>query len=344
MSMRSAGRTPPPVLRRTRPPWHPPRMSLSRRFLLGVPLLALPGAARAASQTFDAFLDGVRAEARRGGVSPATLSRALTGIRPNDRVLELDRRQPEFTQTWAQYRDARLSQARIDAGRRAFADHRATLEGVQARFRVPARIVVAIWGIETNYGGFTGNFSVIESLATLAWDGRRSAYFRAELLAALKILDAGHVAPDRMRGSWAGAMGHPQFMPSNFERLAVDRMRWPPRHLGQPRPRSAPSPTTSRSGWREEELWGREVALPPGFNPEDARRENTRPLRDWARMGVRRSDGQPLPAAEIEAAILLPGGAGGQAFAVYHNFNVIRRYNPSNFYALSVGLLSDRVA
>ncbi len=321
-------------------------MSLSRRFLLGVTLLALPGAARAASQTFDAFLDGVRAEARRGGVSAATLSRALSGIRPNDRVLELDRRQPEFTQSWAQYRDARLSQGRIDAGRRAFADNRATLEGVQARFRVPARIVVAIWGIETNYGGFTGNFSVIESLATLAWDGRRSAYFRAELLAALKILDGGHVAAERMRGSWAGAMGHPQFMPSNFERLAVDMDGDGRRDIWDSRADALGSIANylARSGWREEELWGREVALPPGFNPEDARRENTRPLRDWARMGVRRADGQPLPAAEIEAAILLPGGAGGQAFAVYHNFNVIRRYNPSNFYALSVGLLSDRVA
>ena len=318
----------------------------SRRFVLGAPLLLLPGAAAAASQSFEAFLDGVRAEARRGGISQATLSRALTGIRPIDRVLELDRRQPEFTQTWEQYRDARLSQARIDGGRRAFADNRATLEAVQGRFRVSPRIVVAIWGIETNYGGFTGNFGVIESLATLAWDGRRSAYFRAELLAALKILDAGHVAPDRMRGSWAGAMGHPQFMPSNFERLAVDMDGDGRRDIWDSRADALGSIANylARHGWREEELWGREVRLPPGFDPAEARRENTRPLRDWARMGVRRADGQPLPVAEVEAAILLPGGAGGQAFAVYPNFNVIRRYNPSNFYALSVGLLSDRVA
>jgi len=322
-------------------------MSVTRRIALLSPLAALlPGPARAATQTFEAFLEGVRAEARRGGVSQAILTRALAGIRPNDRVLELDRRQPEFTQTWAQYRDARLAQSRIDGGRRAFADNRATLDAVQARFRVSPRVIVAIWGLETNYGGFTGNFNVIESLATLAWDGRRSAYFRAELLAALRILEAGHVAPDRMRGSWAGAMGHPQFMPSNFDRLAVDMDGDGRRDIWENRADALGSIANylARSGWREDELWGREVVLPPGFDPADARRENTKPLREWVRLGVRRPDGTSLPTLDLEAAILLPGGAGGQAFAIYPNFNVIRRYNPSNFYALAVGMLSDRVA
>jgi membrane-bound lytic murein transglycosylase B len=323
-------------------------MLISRRLALSTLALASlpPGLARAATQSFEAFLEGVRTEARRAGVSQATLSRALTGIRPNDRVLELDRRQPEFTQTWEQYRDARLSPARIDAGRRAFIDNRATLEAVQARFRVSPRVVVAIWGLETNYGGFTGNFNVVESLATLAWDGRRAAYFRTELIAALKILDGGHVTPDRMRGSWAGAMGHPQFMPSNFDRLAVDMDGDGRRNIWDSRPDALGSIANylARSGWREEELWGREVVLPPGFDPNDARRENTRPLREWVRLGVQRPDGTALPALDMEAAILLPGGPGGQAFSIYHNFNVIRRYNPSNFYALAVGMLSDRVA
>ncbi len=322
-------------------------MRVSRRLFLATPaLLVQAPRAEAATQSFEAFLDGVRADARRAGIRPAVLQQALSGLRPNDRVLELDRRQPEFTQTWEQYRDARLTQARIDAGRRAFADNRATLEAVQARFRVSPRVVVAIWGVETNYGGFTGNMNVIEALATLAWDGRRSAYFRNELIAALKILDAGHVTPERMRGSWAGAMGHPQFMPSNFDRLAVDMDGDGRRDIWDNRADALGSIAhyLSRSGWREEELWGREVLLPPGFNPEEARRENTRPLREWAQLGVRRADGGPLPVADMEAAILLPGGAGGQAFAVYANFNVIRRYNPSNFYALAVGMLSDRVA
>jgi membrane-bound lytic murein transglycosylase B len=321
-------------------------MFATRRTALTAALGCLAAPAIAATQSFEAFLEGVRAEARRQGVSQATLQRALTGLRPNERVLELDRRQPEFTQTWAQYRDARLSQARIDNGRRAFADNRATLEAVQARFRVSARIVVAIWGLETSYGGFTGNMNVIQSLATLAWDGRRSAYFRNELMAALKILDAGHITPERMVGSWAGAMGQPQFMPSNFDRLAVDMDGDGRRDIWDNKADALGSIANylARSGWREDELWGREVVLPSGFDSTEARRDNTKPLREWIRLGVRRPDGTALPAMDLPAAILLPGGAGGQAFAVYPNFNVIRRYNPSDFYALTVGMLSDRVA
>ncbi|MDP3418205.1 lytic transglycosylase domain-containing protein [Falsiroseomonas sp.] len=320
-------------------------MNPTRRIILSAAALLIAPRAQAASQGFDAFLDGVRADARRAGISQGTLNRAFSGLRPNDRVLELDRRQPEFTQTWEQYRDARLSQQRIEAGRRAFADNRATLEAVQARFSVSPRIVTAIWGLETNYGGFMGNMNVIQSLATLAWDGRRATYFRNELLAALKILDAGHVAPERMRGSWAGAMGHPQFMPSNFDRLAVDMDGDGRRDIWDNRADALGSIGNylARSGWRDDELWGREVVLPSGFNPEQARRDNMRPLRDWVRMGVRRPDGVELPPLDMQAAVLIPGPS-GQAFLIYHNFNVIRRYNPSNFYALAVGMLSDRVA
>ncbi|MDO9502171.1 lytic transglycosylase domain-containing protein [Falsiroseomonas sp.] len=320
-------------------------MNPTRRIILSAAALLIAPRAQAASQGFDAFLDGVRADARRAGISQGTLNRAFSGLRPNDRVLELDRRQPEFTQTWEQYRDARLSQQRIEAGRRAFADNRATLEAVQARFSVSPRIVTAIWGLETNYGGFMGNMNVIQSLATLAWDGRRATYFRNELLAALKILDAGHVTPERMRGSWAGAMGHPQFMPSNFDRLAVDMDGDGRRDIWDNRADALGSIGNylARSGWRDDELWGREVVLPSGFNPEQARRDNMRPLRDWVRMGVRRPDGVELPPLDMQAAVLIPGPS-GQAFLIYHNFNVIRRYNPSNFYALAVGMLSDRVA
>lgn len=302
--------------------------------------------ARAATASFEEFLSGLRADARRAGISQGTLDRALSGLRPNDRVLELDRRQPEFTQTWEQYRDGRLSQTRIDAGRQAYADNRGLLESVASRYGVSPRIIVAIWGLETNYGTFTGNFNVVESLATLAWDGRRSTYFRNELLAALRILEAGHVTPDRMRGSWAGAMGHPQFMPTSFERLAVDfdgdgrKDIWG--NVGDAL--GSIANYLSSNGWRGDERWGREALLPAGFDPSQARRNNTRPLREWVRAGVRAADGTELPLLDMPTAILLPGGPGGQAFMVYQNFNVIRRYNPSDYYALVVGLLSDRVA
>lgn len=313
-------------------------------------LAATPAFARNArgEGTFDAFLDGVRAEARRGGVSAATITRAFSGLRPNDRVLELDRRQAEFTQTWPQYRDARLSPARIDAGRRAYAEHRTLLQAIQTRFRVSARVVVAIWGLETNYGGFTGTFNVIEALATLAWEGRRAAFFRAELLAALRILDAGNVSVERMRGSHAGAMGHPQFMPTSFERLAVDFDGDGRRDIWDSRADALGSIANylARSGWRESEPWGFEVLLPSGFDTTIADHRQMRPMREWGRMGVARAGGGGLPGQEGEWAIVIPGLTRGddQAFMVGANFMAIRRYNPSNFYATAVGILSDRVA
>jgi membrane-bound lytic murein transglycosylase B len=205
--------------------------------------------------------------------------------------------------------------------------------------------VVAIWGLETSYGGFTGTFNTIEALATLAWDGRRAAFFRAELLAALRILEKGDIAPDRMRGSHAGAMGHPQFMPSSFERLAVDFDGDGRRDIWDDRADALASIANylAQSGWRYDERWGREVLLPAGFDPSQAGRDSRRPLSEWTRMGVTTADGSELPPLAMQTAILLPAGTGGQAFAVYDNFNVIRRYNPSDYYALVVGLLSDRV-
>jgi membrane-bound lytic murein transglycosylase B len=332
--------------------WHEQGMITRRRLgsgLAGVAVAASPPATPArAQQSFQAFLDGVRQEARRAGVSQATLNRAFQGLRPNERVLELDRRQAEFTQTWPQYRDARLSPTRIENGRRAFAENRATLEAIERRFRVSPRVIVAIWGLETSYGGFTGNFNVIEALATLAWEGRRAAFFRAELLAALRILDAGHIGFERMRGSHAGAMGHPQFMPTSFERLAVDFDGDGRRDIWDSRPDALASIANylARSGWREGEAWGFEVALPPGFDTALSGHQNMRPPREWARMGVRRASGAALPPLENEWAVVIPGLARGddQAFLVGQNFLAIRRYNPSNFYATVVGLLSDRVA
>jgi membrane-bound lytic murein transglycosylase B len=302
---------------------------------------------RAPAQPWEPFLQGVRQEARRGGVSDATLNRALSGLRPNQRVIELDRRQAEFTQTWTQYRDGRLSNTRIENGRRAFAENRALLSQVQSRFRVDPRVCVAIWGLETSYGGFTGNINVIEALATLAWEGRRAQFFRAELLAALRILDAGNVSFERMRGSHAGAMGHPQFMPTSFERLAVDMDGDGRRDIWDSRADALGSIANylARNGWRDGEGWGYECQLPAGFDTSLADHRNMRAIRDWAAMGVRRMDGRPVSGTG-EAAVIIPGlsRGEGQSFLVLPNFMVIRRYNPSNFYALVVGLLSDQVA
>jgi membrane-bound lytic murein transglycosylase B len=306
------------------------------------------GQGEAASGAFEAFLDGVRAEGRRAGISPSVIDRAFAGLRPNPRVLELDRFQPEGPgMTWEEYRERQVSPARVENGRRAFAESRALLDGIAARFRVSPRVVTAIWGVETNYGTNTGGFGVVEALATLAWEGRRSAYFRSELLAALRVLDGGHIRPERMRGSWAGAMGQPQFMPSNFERLAVDFDGDGRRDIWDSRADALGSIAhyLSRHGWREGEPWGFEVLPPPGasangHDPPDTKR----PLRDWARLGFRRVDGGPLPGGEAEMALVTPNRSAGQVFLGGHNLRVIRRYNPPVNYGLAVGLLSDRVA
>ena len=324
----------------------------NRRVLIGG-LAALPSAASLAQggDSFDAFLDGVRAEARRAGISPAILSAAFAGLRANQRVIELDRRQAEAGLTWEEYRDRiMVSPTRLQNGQRAFADNAALLRGIEARYRVSPRIIVAIWGVETNFGGNTGGFGVIEALATLAWEGRRASYFRGELMAALRVLDGGHITPARMKGSWAGAMGQPQFMPSNFERLAVDFDGDGRRDIWDSRADALASIANyfQRNGWREGEPWGRETLPPPGFDPERADTETRRPLRDFARMGFRAANGGPLtagePGGQVEASLVLPNRGAGQVFLGHHNLRVIRRYNSPVNYGLAVGLLSDRMA
>ena len=321
---------------------------LSRRLLLGgvASLSAFLPRAAPAGGSFDSFLDGVRADARRAGISAGTLSRALAGLRPNQRVLELDGRQPESVLTWEQYRDRIVSQARVDNGRRAYAESRVLLDAIATHYRVAPGVIVAIWGMETNYGSNTGGFSVIEALATLAWEGRRASYFRKELLAALRILEGGHVTPERMKGSWAGAMGQPQFMPSNFERLAVDFDSDGRRDIWDSRADALASIANylARHGWREGEPWGFAVQPPPGFVLDGANAEARRPLHEWARAGFRRDDGTPLPPWEYEMALAVPTRTSGQVFLAGPNLRVIRRYNPPVNYGLAVGLLSDRVA
>jgi membrane-bound lytic murein transglycosylase B len=296
--------------------------------------------------SFESFLEGVRADARRAGVSPATLSRAFGALQPNQRVIELDRRQAEGFLTWEEYRDRiMVNPTRVANGQRNYAENRALLGAIETRYRVSPRVIVAIWGVETNFGGNTGGFSVIEALATLAWEGRRAEFFRKELLAALRVLDGGHISPARMTGSWAGAMGQPQFMPSNFERMAVDFDGDGRRDIWDSRSDALASIAHyfQKHGWREGEPWGRAVRPPPGFTLDGADTESVRSLRDWGRLGFRSEDGSPLPGSELEARLVLPNRGSGQVFLGHHNLRVIRRYNSPVNYGLAVGLLSDRI-
>ncbi|HLJ05973.1 MAG TPA: lytic murein transglycosylase [Acetobacteraceae bacterium] len=319
---------------------------LNRRSFIAATLpavIALP--ARAAPDGFQGFLAGLRAEARRVGISAATLDRAFAGLQPNQKVLERDRHQPEFTMTWSQYRALLITDQRIANGRAAFQQNRALFARVEERFAVDPGVIVGIWGLESSFGTGMGDFHVVEALATLAWEGRRASFFRAELIAALRILDHGDVTPAHMTGSYAGAMGQPQFMPSSYLRYAVDFEGHGRRDIWTSKPDVLGSIANylTNSGWRGGEPWGQPITLPSNFDTGAVGRENRRPVGEWQRLGVRAADRRMLAHADLPASVLLPDGATGDAFLVFPNFAAIRRYNPSDFYALAVGLLGDSV-
>ncbi|MEQ8250154.1 MAG: lytic murein transglycosylase [Oceanibaculum nanhaiense] len=318
--------------------------NLARAALLAFGLALGGGAgAHAADLPFDAWLEGVRAEAKQKGISDATVQAALTGIQPIPRVIELDRRQPEFTLTFQQYLDRVVPQSRIDRGRRMMAEHKDLLTRIEGQFGVPARQIVALWGIETDFGRVTGGFKVIPALATLAHDGRRSAFFRKELMDALQIIDEGHIDAERMLGSWAGAMGQNQFMPSSFRAYAIDYTGDGKRDIWTTLPDVFASIANylSRVGWKSDQTWGRAVTLPAGFDASLAEKKVKRPISAWQEMGVRRADGGDLPARDLPAQIVLPGGTGGPAYMVYDNFEAILKWNRSTYFAVAAGTLAD---
>jgi membrane-bound lytic murein transglycosylase B len=296
-----------------------------------------------ASGSFHDFLTDFRAEAKRAGISNATLDRAFAGVSPNQKVLDRDRHQPEFTLTWARYRALVITDKRIADGRQAIAANRNLFDQVHARFGVTPGVIAGIWGLESSFGAGTGDFRVVEALATLAWEGRRAAFFRSELLAACKILDHGDVSPGAMTGSYAGAMGQPQFMPSSYLRYAVDFDGSGRRDIWTSKPDVLGSIANylAQSGWRDGQTWGQPVTVPAGFEAEG--RDGKRALSDWSRAGVRPVSGRWAGSADTPAGIVTPDGAGGEAFAVFANFAAIRRYNPSDYYAIAVGLIGDQV-
>ncbi|MDP7343778.1 MAG: lytic murein transglycosylase [Alphaproteobacteria bacterium] len=305
------------------------------------------GAAEEQAVDFAGWLEALRAEALGQGISAATLDAALAGVEPIPRVIELDRSQPETTLTFEQYMDRVVPNSRVEKGRARLRENAAALEAVRAAFGVQPRFIVALWGIETNFGQYTGGFSVIASLATLAHDGRRSAYFRAELLDALRILEQGHITPAAMMGSWAGAMGQSQFMPSSFVRFALDFDGDGKRDIWATKADVFGSAANylAKSGWRGDQTWGRKVSLPDNFDVSLADLKISKPLAGWQALGVRRANGQNLPiVAGMMGSIVFPGGEGGPAFLVYDNFKTTLKWNRSTYFAMAVGHLADRIA
>ena len=313
-------------------------------FVAAAALLAAVSAP--AKADFQSWLKELRHEAAGKGISEETLDAALTEIKPIPRVIELDRKQPEFTLTFEQYMNRVVPRSRIEKGRKKLAENKALLMEVSRKFGVPPQFIVAFWGVETDFGRVTGGFKVIDALATLAFDGRRSAFFRKELLLALKIVDGGHIASKAMMGSWAGAMGQAQFMPSSFVGYAVDYDKDGRKDIWTTRADVFGSAANylSSYGWRADERWGRRVKVPEGFDPKRADLKVRKTVSGWAAEGVTRADGKPLPDSDLDASVILPSGSGGPAYLVYNNYRVILRWNRSHYFAIAVGRLADRIA
>jgi membrane-bound lytic murein transglycosylase B len=260
-------------------------------------------------------------------------------------VIELDHRQPEFTLSFADYIAHVVPESRVEHGRDLLKENQELLAKVTAVYGVPPQFIVALWGIESDFGRIVGDFPVVPALATLAYDGRRSAYFRGELIDALLILEHGYSDLSDLRGSWAGAMGQNQFMPSSYLRYAVDYGAKGKRDIWRDRGDVFASTANYllHEGWNANETWGREVRVPPGFDPQLADLDVKKSVPEWNALGVRLTDGTLLPEAPSPASIVLPAGAGGPAYLVYGNFRTIMKWNKSVFFATAVGLLADRI-
>jgi membrane-bound lytic murein transglycosylase B len=271
--------------------------------------------------------------------------RAFRGVQYNTSVIQKDRNQSEFkSQIW-DYLDSAASPVRVKNGQEALRKHRRTLTRIEQKYGVEKEVVAAVWGLESTYGERRGDIPLIEALATLSFDGRRGKFFESQLIAALKILQAGDVGPADMKGSWAGAMGHTQFIPTSYLAYAVDFTGDGKRDIWSDDPSDALASTAAylkRFGWTKGQPWGVEVRLPRGFNHSTASRKNMKSPAQWAAQGVVGLDGKPVPNYG-NASILLPAGAQGAAFMIFNNFAVIERYNKADAYVIGVGHLSDRL-
>ena len=299
-----------------------------------------------ATESFETWQSELRVEALSKGISSSVFDTAFVGVQPIERVIELDRSQPEFTMTLNTYLSKVVSGTRVKKARQKLAEHKVILAEISEKFKVQPRFIVALWGIETNFGEHTGGFSVIAALATLAYDGRRSSYFRGELLNALKIIEEGHISSKNMKGSWAGAMGQSQFMPSSFLSYAYDYNDDGRRDIWTTRKDVFASIANylSSVGWRDDITWGREVSVPATLNAKSLSDQKTsKQMSEWQALGIRLTDGSDLPKRNLKSRLVLPERGRGRAFLAYVNYDNILKWNRSNFFAIAVGSLADQI-
>jgi lytic murein transglycosylase len=310
----------------------------------GHPLMTAD-AIREAAANFPACIEGLWPQAARRGVSRASFDTYTAGLTPDLRIMDLMDAQPEFTKAFWDYLDLLVSDARIKRGREILAEHAATFQAVEAAYGVDRHVVAAIWGIESNYGTAIGERPVLRSTATLACVGRRQGYFRDEFLSTLEILHRGDIVPEHLKGSWAGAFGPTQFMPTSFKRFAVDFDGDGRRDVVDSIPDVIASTANNlkKDGWVAGQTWGYEVTVPAGFNYLLADSARTMTLGEWGRHGIARVGGKTFPRPSDRAYLLVPAGARGPAFLMLANFRAIMKYNPAEAYALAIGHLADRL-
>ena len=300
---------------------------------------------QAADAKFAAFVHDFRATALAQGIKPDTYDRSMAGIARNPKVEQANLQQPEFVKPIWEYLDTGVSDKRVAQGAQLLAANTAMLDKLHARFGVPPEYLVAIWGMESNYGEAMGHLNMFEALATLAYDGPRADFGRKELIAAMKMEERENLDPKQMTSSWAGAFGQTQFVPSSFLTNAVDGDGDGKIDLWHS-PADALASTAlllANAGWKDPGSWGCEVTLPAGFDYADADIDTVKTVEEWKKIGVRRANGEPLPAGDVHAAILVPAGAHGPAFMVFDNFRAVLKYNNAQSYALAVGVLADRI-
>ncbi|MGS3139270.1 lytic transglycosylase domain-containing protein [Aeromonas sanarellii] len=305
--------------------------------LLSAPLQASPDFAR--------YVEGLKQEAVTAGIPAATVQAAFADVRLIEAAIRHDKNQPEFKLTLDTYIPRAVPEWKVKQANALYRQHLPLLTKIGREYGVQPRFIVALWGIETNFGKLTGNFPLISSLATLAWDGRREAFFKDQLFDALRILEQGHVSPAAFQGSWAGAMGQVQFMPSSFLAYAVDQDGDGRKDLWGNLADVFGSAANylHRNGWREDETWGRRVRVPDDLDPALLGLETRKPLSAWQALGVRRLDGSPLPKADMQASLIRPDDIHGRSYLAYDNYRVLRHWNRSPYFVVAVGTLADRI-
>lgn len=321
----------------------------SAKILILITLIFAATLSARADEAFENWLSDLRADALDAGISAETVSLALSNVQLREKVVKYDRNQPEFKLTYDRYMRNVVPASRVEEGKRKWAENEALLKEIGDHFNVQPRYIVALWGIESSFGRHTGGFSVINALASLSYDGRRAKFFRKELLSALRIIDEGHISYPSMKGSWAGAMGQCQFMPSSFLAYAYDWDKDGKQDIwgNQADIFASIANYLKNAGWRDDLTWGREVKLPSHMASKAVSMADDKirkSMDEWRKMGITNPDGSPLPKRNLTSRLVLPDGLEGPAFIVYANFDATLRWNRSNYFALAVGALSDAMA